>query len=331
MNKTTRALTSLAGLTSACAPIAQAPALAPQASTPVELEAPGPNGPLKGTFVAPAAGQPVVLIIPGSGPTDRDGNNPMGVRAAPYRLLAEGLADRGIGSLRIDKRGMFGSAAAIADANAVTVADYAADVARWVDLVREKTGRGCVWLAGHSEGGLVALTAANKHGDEICGVALVAAPGRPLGTVMREQLRSNPANAPILAQAEAAIGALERGEQVDTAQLHPALQSLFAAPVQAYVIDLFAIDPAAIAATADLPLLLLYGGKDVQVGTSDLDALRAARPDATVAMFPDANHVLKLVNGETLAANMATYAEPDLPLAPGVIDALATFVTAGED
>ena len=56
------------------------------------LVAPGPQGDLAGTLVAPAEGQPLVLIIPGSGPTDRDGNSPLGVTAASYRLLAEALA-----------------------------------------------------------------------------------------------------------------------------------------------------------------------------------------------------------------------------------------------
>ena len=93
------------------------------------LVAPGPRGDLAGTLVAPAEGQPLVLIIPGSGPTDRDGNSPLGVTAAPYRLLADALAERGIGTLRIDKRGMFASKAAVADANAVTIADYVTDTA----------------------------------------------------------------------------------------------------------------------------------------------------------------------------------------------------------
>lgn len=320
-------LATLAAVTAAGAATAHPVPAAP----PMEIEAPGPTGPLKGTFIAPADGQPVVLITPGSGPTDRDGNNPLGVRAAPYRLLAEGLADRGIGSLRIDKRGMFGSTAAAADPNAVTIGDYAADIGQWVGVVRAKTGRQCVWLAGHSEGGLVALRAAREYGETICGVALVAAPGRPLGTVMREQLRANPANAPLLAQAEGAIAALERGERVDTAQFHPALQGLFAAPVQGFLIDMFAADPAAMAASIEHPILLLYGGKYIQVSKADFDALRAARADSVVAWLPDANHALKQVEGDALADNVATYANPNLPLAPGVIEALSAFVQTGDD
>jgi pimeloyl-ACP methyl ester carboxylesterase len=80
---------------------------------------------------------------------------------------------------------MAGSRAAVADGNHVIMAEYAADVRAWVDMARKRTGRACVWVAGHSEGGLVTLIAA-QHPDGICGIVLIAAAGRPLGTIMRE-------------------------------------------------------------------------------------------------------------------------------------------------
>ncbi|HEY0746873.1 MAG TPA: hypothetical protein VGD63_09255 [Steroidobacteraceae bacterium] len=84
-------------------------AAAGAASVETLLEAPGPTGPLRGTLLAPAEYQgAVVLIIPGSGPTDRDGNSPAGLSAGSYRLLAEGLAARGAfiqaGSSRISNQ-----------------------------------------------------------------------------------------------------------------------------------------------------------------------------------------------------------------------------------
>src|SRR5207302_1087272 len=112
----------------------------------IPLSALGPNGPLAGTYLDAGRSAPVVLIIPGSGPTDRDGNNPLGVTAAPYRLLAEALAGKGVSSVRIDKRGMFGSKAAVPDPNNVTITDYAADVHQWIAAIRKRTGAHCVWV-----------------------------------------------------------------------------------------------------------------------------------------------------------------------------------------
>jgi len=96
---------------------------------------------------------------------------------------------------------MFASAAAVADADAVTIADYAADVRSWIATIRARTGQNCVWLLGHSEGGLVAEVAA-QYASDVCGLLLVAAPGRPLGQVLRTQLKAKPANAPVLAEAK---------------------------------------------------------------------------------------------------------------------------------
>ena len=276
---------------------------------------------------APGKAAPV-LIIPGSGPTDRDGNSPLGIKAASYRLLAEGLAAKGVPTVRIDKRGMFGSAAAAADANAVTVADYTADVRSWVKAVRERTGARCVWLLGHSEGGLVALVA-GQEAEGVCGVILVSAPGRRLSDVLREQLRANPANAPILDQALSAIDALEKGKRVDASALHPALMPLFGPPVQGFLISLFSYDPAKLARTVTTPMLIVQGQRDLQVTEADARRVAAANPKATLVLLPDVNHVLKTVPTEDRAANLAAYAHPSLPIAQGVVDAIADFVIAG--
>jgi pimeloyl-ACP methyl ester carboxylesterase len=289
-----------------------------------QLEAPGPKGPLRGTLLAAAEEAPIVLIIPGSGPTDRDGNNPLGIRAASYRLLAEGLASRGIGSVRIDKRGMFGSKDAVADANAVTIADYARDVGSWVTAARQRTGARCIWLLGHSEGGLVALAARER--SDVCGLVLVASPGRRAGEILREQLRANPANAPILDQALAAVDRLEAGQRVDTAGLSPALMPLFAPQVQGFVINLFSLDPAGMLRGYRRPVLILQGQRDLQVSEADARRLAAANSKAKLVLLPAVNHVLKQVASDDRAANAATYADPNRPLGPGIVDAIASFI-----
>lgn len=230
-------------------------------SKPRTIEAPGPAGPLAGTVLGPSdTNAPVVLIVPGSGPTDRDGNNPLGVRASSYRLIAEGLAARGIRSVRVDKRGMFGSDRAIPDANAVTIEDYAADIHAWVATIRETMGAPCVWVLGHSEGGLSALVAAQKAGG-ICGLLLMSATGRRLGDVLREQIGANPANASVSEQAEIIIAQLEAGQRVEAGELNPALLPLFRPEVQRFLISSFAHDPAKLIATYAGPVLILQGCK----------------------------------------------------------------------
>jgi pimeloyl-ACP methyl ester carboxylesterase len=291
----------------------------------VPLTAPGPQGPLEGSFVDAGKHAPVVLIIPGSGPTDRDGNNPMGMTAAPYRLLAEALAAKGVSSVRIDKRGMFGSKAAIADPNKVTIGDYATDARSWVAAIQKQTGAECVWVLGHSEGALVALAAVQKPGG-VCGVILVSGAGRRLSDVIREQLRSNPANAPVLDSAMAALDALDRRQHVDVTGMNPALLPLFRPQVQDYLIDMFRQDPAKLAASVKVPLMIVQGERDIQVSTADAKALAAAQPKAKLVLVPTMNHVLKDVTSDDRAANMATYRDPSLPVDQTLVDAIVGFV-----
>jgi len=305
-----------------------ASATAAAASVEAELEAAGPAGALKGTMLAPESLKgAVILIVPGSGPTNRDGNSPLGVKASTYKLLAGGLAAKGIITVRIDKRGMFDSAGAVADANAVTIDDYAVDLHAWVKVIRAKTGASCVWLLGHSEGGLVALASSRNAGD-VCGLILIAAAGQPLGEVLRAQLKANPANAPVLGQALAAIDALEAGHRVDVSAMHPALLPLFNPKIQGFLISTFALDPARLIADWKKPVLIMQGERDIQVTVSDAERLKQAAPAAKLVLLPDTNHVLKTVTSPNRAANMAAYADPNLPLAPGVIDGIAGFVSA---
>jgi len=304
--------------------LAGALTLAATEQTSTDVALPVPPSPLHGTLLTPA-GQTtaVAVIIPGSGPTDRDGNNPLGVSAGTYRLLAEGLAAEGIATLRIDKRGIGASAFALTSEADLRFDAYAADARAWAAEAATRAGQPCAWLIGHSEGSLVALEAVQTPDDRICGVISLSGAGRPAATVLREQMAGMPE--PLKTQAFSALSELEAGRTVPDAP--PQLAALFRPSVQPYLISWLPLDPAKLAAAYRGPLFIGQGTTDLQVKMTDAEALSAARPDATLVPFEGVNHVLKVAPADP-AGNAATYRDPSLPLAPGVVDAVAAFIKA---
>lgn len=290
-----------------------------------EIALPAQPAPLHGTLLAPDAPTAVAVILPGSGPTDRDGNSPLGVAASTYRLLAEGLAEQGIATIRIDKRGIAASAAAGPAEADLRFDAYAADARAWATEAASRAGLPCAWLIGHSEGALVALKAAEKD-DKICGLVLLSGAGRPAGVVIREQLE-NGLPEPLKAQAFAVLSELEAGRTV--ADTPPALAAMFRPSVQPYLISWLPLDPAALLAAYDGPIFIGQGTTDLQIGVTDAQALAAADPKATLKLWDGVNHLLKTAPADR-AANMATYADPTLPLAPGVAEDVGAFIRANE-
>jgi uncharacterized protein len=295
--------------------------------TAAQIEVAGEPAPMQGTLLTPdVPPRAAALIIPGSGPTDRDGNNPAGIRAATYRLLAEGLAERGVATVRYDKRGVAGSAAAILSEEQLTFDVSVADARLWLDETLARTGLSCAWLIGHSEGALVALKAAESGNARICGLVLLSGAGRKAGVVLREQL-SIGLPAELYASADAALTELEAGR---TTQGPPALAALFRPSVQPYVISWLALDPAALAAAYNGPMLIGQGSTDLQTTVTDAETLHAAQPASQLTIWNGVNHVLKTAPADR-AANAATYANPALPLADGIVEDIANFILGPED
>lgn len=297
-----------------------AAALSGPVATPITL--PSTPAALHGTLLTPdGPTRAAALIIAGSGPTDRDGNNPLGVSSSSYRLLAEGLAARGVATVRADKRGVGESTAALVAEADLRFTDYSDDARAWAAETARLTGQPCVWLIGHSEGALVALTAVTAGDDGVCGLVLLAGAGRPIGAVLREQLANAPE--PLRSQAVAILAELEAGRPVT--DVPPPLAALFRPSVQPYLISWLPLDPAAMVAAWDGPVMIGQGTTDIQVGLTDANALAAARPDARLTIWEGVNHLLKIAPADR-AANNATYSDPTLPLAPGVVEDVAGFI-----
>jgi pimeloyl-ACP methyl ester carboxylesterase len=278
-------------------------------------------GGLPATFLTPdrGAARAAVLLIAGSGPTDRDGNNAFGVSASYLAKLARALGDAGIASLRYDKRGVPGSIA-VEDEGAITFDTIVDDAARAIDWLQAATPGTPLAAIGHSEGGLVALELAARR-ERLNRLVLLATPGRRPAETLRDQLGR--LEEPLRAKALAILAELEAGGT--DADVPPPLLPLFRPSVQPFVRSLFSLDPAARLRMLGRPTLAVGGGRDIQVGRADFDALVAVA-GVRALWLETMNHALAPVDTDDIGDNLAAYADPLAPLAPGLAEAVAGFL-----
>jgi len=287
---------------------------------------------LSGSLRLPAAqGRvPVVLIIAGSGPTDRDGNSRMlpGNNNA-YRLLAEALAARGIASVRYDKRAIGKSVAAGIRETDLRFDTYVDDAMAWIAKLRSDPRFSTVSVIGHSEGSLIGMMAARRaKADAFVSVAGVA---KPAGQVIRDQLRPQIGSMDAMwQQNDSILSSLEAGKTVDPLPSPlatvPGLASLYRPSVQPYLISWFKYTPSAEIAMLSVPVLILQGTTDIQVNPAEAQALKAAAPRATLVLVDGMNHVMKHVVDP--AQQASSYSDPALPIVSDVPDAIATLIRA---
>jgi pimeloyl-ACP methyl ester carboxylesterase len=288
---------------------------------------------LAGTLLLPMISEiqyvPGVVLVAGSGPTDRDGNNTgIPVKIDLLRQIAELLANAGIASLRYDKRGIGQSAKppnTVVGAEAFfTWENFIGDVqAAHAELLRhDEMKPHATALLGHSEGGLLALAAAKAMtGRKPYAVVLAATPGLPLQEILRRQIeRSAPA---LVAPASRVMDAIRRTGHTPT-ELPAELAPIFPAYIGTLLQQELAFDPAAALAAIDQACLLIHGGADVQiVPLGDIqpliDALRGRDKPGEVLVAPLVSHNLKTVSAPS---------DPGFagPIAPVIADKLSTWL-----
>ncbi len=284
------------------------------------------SGDLSGTLCVPdnAVTSPVVLIIAGSGPTDRDGNSPLGVQAGTYRLLAEAFAVNGIASCRFDKRAIGKSQAAAKSEDELRFETYINDVVDFVSFLKKDKRFSEIIILGHSEGSLIGLAAANI--TKVSKLISVAGAGRPIYTVLREQIQSQVPEQ-LLQESDRITDSLKAGKTVK--QINPLLLSLYRPSVQPYMISWFKYDPAAEIMNLKIPVLIIQGATDLQTTVEDAKLLSAAKPDARLLIIDNMNHILKEADLDR-QKNMATYTDPGLPLKEGLTEKIVEFIKNGK-
>lgn len=290
------------------------------AETPFELKT--LSGTIRGTITLPkqATGKaPVVLIIPSSGPTDRDGNKPkLNQRADTYKLLAAALAKNGIASLRYDKR-LVGETVNAARESKLRFDDYVDDAVALTTQLHDDPRFEKVIILGHSEGSLVGMLA--SAGQPVNGFISVEGEAQMGDKIMTEQLKAQPEY--ITKGFKTITDSMRRGKTYD--QVDPALFSVARVSIQPYLMSWMRFDPTKEIKKLKIPVLIVQGTNDVQVSMADAEKLKKAKSDAKLVTIPGMNYVLREAP-VAMAANMATYNQPNLPLKPELTAAVVDFI-----
>ncbi|GAA4781641.1 hypothetical protein GCM10023231_06550 [Olivibacter ginsenosidimutans] len=280
------------------------------------------GGIISGTIMTPKtpqASMPIALIIAGSGPTDRNGNNVYGVHSNSYLLLAEALADNGIASFRYDKRLVGESTTFDTKQDSVVFQDFVDDAVILGNFLRSRKEFGKLFILGHSEGSNIGIMASQQLKPDafvsLCG------PGENLSTTLESQLVAQPQ---LAQQAKPIIQLLKQGKT--TNNVPDALNGLFAPVIQKFIISSFQVEPTEEIAKLSVPLLIIGGTSDLQVPIKHAEALKQANPKATLLLISQMNHVLKTAPNNR-SENLKTYTAPNLPLNGDLVMGLVNFLS----
>jgi uncharacterized protein len=274
------------------------------------------NG-IHGTLTVPDENKvPVVLLIAGSGPTDRNGNSASGLKTNSFLMIADSLKRNGIACLRYDKRSV--GASDNTPEKEMKFEDLVNDAIALIKMLKADPRFSKVFVAGHSEGSLIGMIAAKDNAE---GFISIAGAGERADLIIEKQLSMRaPAN---LAQATSLFDSLRKGYTVQ----EPAngLKQLFRTSAQPYMMSWLKFDPQTEIKKLKIPVLIIQGSTDIQVSTADAALLKKAKPDAALLEIEGMNHILKTAPADQ-AANLATYNQPDLPVKKELTDAVVKFV-----
>lgn len=279
------------------------------------------NDTLWGTLCSPQkkidTSQTLVLIIAGSGPTDRNGNN-AAMKNNSLQMLAHDLSKFGIASIRYDKRGVGASIRAFKKEENLTFGDNVIIANHFYDRATQ-LGYQKIVIAGHSEGSLIGILLSQQVSP--LGFVSLAGAGSPIQDILKQQYN---ATAPIVRDSACVIiDLLAAGQRIDT--LSPWLYSVFRPSVQPYMISWMSYDPAIEITKLSCPSLILQGDQDLQVSVEDAEKLEKAIDQEKAIILQDMNHVLKKT-GPDKTANKAAYNNPSLPLHPDLVFNIVAFI-----
>lgn len=258
----------------------------------------------------------VILLIAGSGPTDRNGNS-LGMPANnSLKYLAEGLVQNNYNVFTYDKRIVY----LAKNQKEIPSPDFQHgidDAKTIIQYLKNILGYKKIIVAGHSEGSLVGMSASTK---DVAAFISLAGAGNPIDVILKEQINKQ---APMLNDATNNILAqLKEGKMVK--DVNPFLKSLFAEENQPFLIDWIKRNPQTEIAKLNIPILIINGTKDIQVSEKEAALLHKANPKSSMVIIEKMNHVFKEIEKDE--ENMASYSNPNLPIQKDLIVVITSFL-----
>ena len=268
---------------------------------------------------------PLVVLVAGAGRTDRNGNNvDVPGKTDSLKLLAQMLRQRGVGTLRYDKRGTGEAYKLETPGQMTSFTQHVKDLARIIASVSSLPRDGRLIVAGMNEGAWQASAAFAllKADVEVDGLVVLDASGvRPLET-LEQSVENLPADLKATAL-EAAHTLVSTGKLIDVPQ---ELANFFSPNRTAWLASWLAFDPAATLSAVKIPVLLVYGERDMQVDRAAFSKLISAAPSAAVRVVPDMNYALKTVHSDD--ENYAAFTDPSFNVPPVLADLLEAYAKA---
>jgi pimeloyl-ACP methyl ester carboxylesterase len=281
------------------------------------------TGAISGTLSMPknASGKiPVVLIIPGTGSVDRDGNNPkVNITANTYKLMAEALGKSGIAALRYDKR-MVGESTGTSKEENLRFDDYVDDGISLINFLKEDSRFSKVIVLGHSEGSLAGMLAVSASEGSVNGYISVDGTADRGDKVLPDRMKSHPQH--IADGVKRILDSLRVGKI--QRNIDPDLYFAIRPSIQYFIMSWCGHDPQKEIKQVKIPTLIVQGTTDLEVSVDNADKLKKNK-NATVVIIPGMNYVLKAAPADK-EKNLATYAQPDLPVKPELITDIVDFV-----
>lgn len=274
---------------------------------------------VEGTILVPETEKqpPLAIIIGGSGPIDRNGNQPM-MKHNSNKLLAEAIYKEGIAVFRYDKRIVKQIKERNLDETQIRFDDFIQDAIDVIDYFKRSKAFSKIYIVGHSQGSLVGMIASKGRAD---GYISLAGAGQPIDVVILDQLEKQVPG--LVENARTAFDEIRANGS--TTNYSPGLASIFRPQIQAFMNSWMVYNPQEEIAKLSIPVLIVNGDNDLQVKVSEAELLAKANPKASFKIIPLMNHIFRSIEGDDIE-NSKSYNDTTLPVSETLVTTLSEFI-----